>query len=43
VAAAGEVAKDKKYLAIVEKVGSDFIPLVVETYGVCPENFVYCC
>ena len=26
-AAAGEVAKDKKHLAAVEKVGSDFIPL----------------
>ena len=33
-AAAGEVAKDKKHLAAVEKVGSDFIPLVVETFGV---------
>ena len=28
--AAEEVAKDEKYLAAVEKVGSDFIPLVVE-------------
>ena len=34
VAAAGEVAKDEKHLAAVEKVGSDFIPLVVETFGV---------
>ena len=33
-AAAGEVAKDEKHLAAVEKVGSDFIPLVVETFGV---------
>jgi len=33
-AAAGEVAKDEKHLAAVEKVGSDFIPLVVETLGV---------
>jgi len=34
-AAAGEVVvKDEKYLAAVEKVGSDFIPLVVETFGV---------
>jgi len=31
---AGEVAKDEKHLAAVEKVGSDFIPLVVETFGV---------
>ena len=31
-AAAGEVAKDEKHLAV-EKVGSDFIPLVVETFG----------
>ena len=29
-AVAGEVAKDEKHLAAVEKVGSDFIPLVVE-------------
>jgi len=33
-AAAGEVAKDKKHLAAVKKVGSEFIPLVVETFGV---------
>ena len=33
-AAAGEIAKDEKHLAAVEKVGSDFIPLVVETFGV---------
>jgi len=32
-AAAGEAAKDKKHLAAVEKVGSGFIPLVVETFG----------
>ena len=31
-AAAGEVAKDEKYLAAVEKTSSDFVPLVVE-YG----------
>ena len=34
VAAAGEVAKDEKHLAAVEKVGSNFVPLVVETFGV---------
>ena len=33
-AAAGEVAKDAKHLAIVEKAGGDFIPLVVECFGV---------
>ena len=33
-AVAGEVSKDEKHLAAVEKVGSDFIPLVVETFGV---------
>ena len=33
-AAAGEVAKDEKHLAAVEKVGFDFIPLVVECFGV---------
>ena len=33
-AAAGEVAKEEKHLAAVEKVGSDFIPLVVQTFGV---------
>ena len=31
VAAAGKIAKDEKHLEAVEKVGSDFIPLVVET------------
>ena len=29
-----EVSKDEKHLAVVEKVGSDFIPLVVERFGV---------
>jgi len=33
-AAAGEVAKDTKHLAMVEKAGGDFIPLVVESFGV---------
>ena len=33
-AAAGEVAKDAKHLAIVEKAGGDFIPLVVESFGI---------
>ena len=33
-AAAGEIAKDEKHLKAVEKVGSDFIPLVVESFGV---------
>ena len=33
-AAAGEVAKDTKHLVIVEKAGGDFIPLVVESFGV---------
>jgi len=33
-AVAGEVAKDEKHLVAVEKVRSDFIPLVVETFGV---------
>ena len=33
-AAAGEVAKDVKHLAIVEKAGGDFIPLVVESFWV---------
>ena len=33
-AAAGELAKDEKHLAAVMKVGADFIPLVVETFGV---------
>ena len=30
-AAAGELAKDERHLAAVEKAGADFIPLVVET------------
>jgi len=38
-AAAGEVAEDEKHLATVEKVGSDFIPLVVECFGVCHDCF----
>ena len=33
-AAAGEVAKDAKHLAMVEKVGGDVIPLCVECFGV---------
>jgi len=33
-AAAGELAKDEKHLAAVEKAGAEFIPLVVETFGV---------
>ena len=33
-AAAGEVAKDAKHLAMVEKVGDDFIPLCLECFGV---------
>ena len=33
-AAAGEVAKDAKHFAIVEKAGGDFIPLLVESFGV---------
>ena len=33
-AAAGEVAKDAKHLAIEEKEGGDFIPLVVESFGI---------
>jgi len=33
-AAAEEVAKDEKHLAMVEKAGGDFIPLVVECFGV---------
>ena len=33
-AAVGELAKDEKHLAAVVKVGADFIPLVVETFGV---------
>ena len=31
--AAGEVAKDAKYLNIVNNNGDDFIPLVCETFG----------
>jgi len=37
-AAAGEVAKDEKHLAVVEKMGSDFIILVVECFGVCQDT-----
>jgi len=33
-AAAGELAKDEKHLAVVEKVGADFIYLVMETFEV---------
>ena len=33
-AAAGVVAKNVKHLAIVEKAGGDFIPLVVESFGI---------
>ena len=33
-AAAGEFAKDEKHLAAVMKMGEDFIPLVMETFGV---------
>ena len=33
-AAAGELAKDEKHLAAVEKAGSEFVPLVVECFGV---------
>ena len=33
-AAAGEVAKDAKHLDMVEKAGGNFIPLVVECFGV---------
>ena len=33
-AAAGEVAKDAKHLATVERAGGDFIPLVVKSFGV---------
>jgi len=32
--AAGEVAKDEKHLAMVEKAKNDFIPLLVECFGV---------
>ena len=41
-AAAGEVAKDKKHLAVVEKVGSDFFCTnfwSVDTF--CPESYMY--
>ena len=34
VAAAGELAKHERHWDIVEDTGCDFIPLVVETYGV---------
>jgi len=33
-AAAGEVAKDLKHQDIVDEAGCDFVPLVVETFGV---------
>ena len=33
-AAAGELAKDEKHLVAVEKVGANFIHLVVKTFGV---------
>ena len=33
-AAAGELAKDQRHLDAVEEAGNDFIPLVVETFGV---------
>jgi len=33
-AAAGDVAKDAKHLAMVEKVGGGFIPLCMECFGV---------
>ena len=33
-AAAGELAKDHRHQDVVEEVGCDFIPLVVETFGV---------
>ena len=33
-AAAGELAKGQKHLAAVEKAGSEFVPLVVECFGV---------
>ena len=32
-AVAGEVAKDEKHLAVMEKVGSNFVSLVVECFG----------
>ena len=40
---AGKVAKDEKYLAAVEKVGSDFVPLVIETFGVWTSFALYYC
>jgi len=33
-AVAGEMAKDAKHLVVVEKAGGDFIPLIVECFGV---------
>jgi len=33
-AAAGEMTKDEKHLAAVDKVGSDFIPMMVKCFGV---------
>ena len=40
-AAAEELAKDEKHLAAVMKVGADFIPLVVETFGVCMDPICF--
>ena len=34
VATAGELAKDRRHQDAVEKAGCEFIPLVVETFGV---------
>ena len=33
-AAAGELAQDQRHQDAVEEVGCDFVPLVVETFGV---------
>ena len=33
-ATAGELAKDQRYQVAVEEAGCDFIPLVVETFGI---------
>ena len=41
-AAAGEMAKDEKHLAAVVKVGTDFIPLVMETFGVWTPCHLLC-
>ena len=32
-AAAGELAKDQRHQDVVEEVGGDFVPFVVETFG----------